>query len=211
MAYLVLVRHGQSKWNALGLWTGWQHDVELSEEGRIEAQRAAQSLADIELHVAHSSDQVRAKDTLKEIKHALKLDHIPTNEHEALRERHYGEYTGKNKWQVKVEVGEEEFTKIRRGWDHPIPGGESLKQVHARVVPYYEQQILNDLKAGKNVIVTSSGNALRALVKHLEQIADDKIHHLEIGLGEVHVYEIGEDGSVLSKEIRALNPKRGKI
>lgn len=211
MAYLVLVRHGQSKWNALGLWTGWQHDVELSEDGRREAQKAAETLHDIELHVAHSSDQVRARQTLAEIKKALKLAHIPTNEHEALRERHYGEYTGKNKWQVKEEVGEEEFTKIRRGWDHPIPGGESLKQVHARVVPYYEEQILKDLKIGKNVIVASSGNALRALVKHLEQISDDEVYALEIGLGEVHLYEIDEDGTILSKEIRATNPNKGKI
>src|SRR6476619_2408667 len=151
MSYLILVRHGKSEWNALGLWTGWT-DVELTQEGRKEAQKAAQALQDIEIHSSHTSKLKRAQQTLDEIKTALNLAHIPTSEHEALNERHYGIYTGKNKWQVKEQVGEEEFTKIRRGWDHPIPEGESLKQVYDRLLPYYEEQILKDLKEGKNVI-----------------------------------------------------------
>ncbi len=206
MAYLVLVRHGQSEWNALGLWTGWA-DVSLTPQGKAEARRAAEHLRDITLHKGHTSKLKRTQETLEEIRQALQHTDFETVEHEALNERHYGDYTGKNKWEVKEAVGDEEFTKIRRGWDHPLPGGESLKDVHSRAVPYYEEHILADLKAGKNVIVASSGNTLRAIVKHLEVIADDEVHHLEIGTGEVLVYEISEDGTVIGKELRAAGGK----
>jgi 2,3-bisphosphoglycerate-dependent phosphoglycerate mutase len=211
MAYLVLVRHGQSEWNALGLWTGWK-DVPLTDQGKEEARKAAEHLQDIQLHKAYTSKLTRAQQTLHEIKEALghtadKKGELKTEEHEALNERHYGDYTGKNKWEVKEAIGEEEFTKLRRNWDHPVPGGETLKDVHARTLPYYEQHILDDLKNGKNVIVAAHGNTLRALMKHLDKISDDNVHELEIGTGEVVVYEIGEDGVVRGKEVRASGGK----
>lgn len=206
MAYLVLVRHGQSEWNALGLWTG-QEDVALTEEGKQEARRAVEHLKDIPFHRAHTSKLQRAKQTLHEIKEALGHTELETVAHEALNERHYGEYTAKNKWEIKEQLGEEEFTKLRRTWDHPVPGGETLKDVHDRVLPYFEQHILDDLKAGKNIIVAAHGNSLRALMKHLEEYTDDKVHELEIGTGEVLVYEISENGTVLNKELRAKGGK----
>jgi len=206
MAYLVLVRHGQSKWNALGLWTG-QRDIELTDQGREEARRAVEHLKDIPLHKAHTSKLIRAKQTLEEIKQALNQVELETVEHEALNERDYGDYTAKNKWEIANQLGEEEFTKLRRNWDHPVPGGETLKDVHARVLPYYEQEILKDLKEGKNVIVAAHGNSLRALMKHLDNQPEDKVHELDIGTGEVLVYEISEDGTVLGKEIRAKGGK----
>lgn len=206
MAYLVLVRHGQSEWNALGLWTG-QEDVPLTEQGKQEARHAVEYLRDIPLHKAHTSKLTRAKQTLQEIKEAMNHHELETIEHKALNERHYGDYTAKNKWEVAEQLGEEEFSKLRRNWEHPVPGGETLKDVHARVLPYYEQHILSDLKAGKNVIVAAHGNSLRALMKHLEDYADNKVHELEIGTGEVLVYEISEDGRVLGKEIRARGGK----
>ncbi|MBL8159299.1 2,3-diphosphoglycerate-dependent phosphoglycerate mutase [Candidatus Saccharibacteria bacterium] len=202
MAYLVLVRHGQSEWNALGLWTG-QEDVPLTEQGKLEARAAAEHLREIELHKAHTSSLSRTQQTLHEIKEALAHTELDTTSHDALNERHYGEFQAKNKWEIRDTIGEEEFTKLRRNWDHPVPGGETLKDVHDRVLPYYEQHILEDLKVGKNVIVSAHGNTLRALMKHLDQVADDEVHRLEIGTGEVHVYEINEDGSVISKEIKA--------
>lgn len=206
MAYLVLVRHGQSEWNALGKWTGWQ-DVPLTEQGRAEATKAAEYLQDITLHKAYTSKLSRAQQTLHEIKQALQNSDIETIEHEALNERHYGEYTGKNKWDIKIQIGEAEFLKLRRNWDHPVPGGETLKDVHARTVPYFEKHILEDLRAGKNIIIAGHGNTLRALMKHLDQIADDKVHELEIGTGEVLVYEISESGTVFSKTIRTSGGK----
>lgn len=206
MAYLVLVRHGQSEWNALGLWTG-QEDVALSEQGVAEARKAAEYLEDIELHKAHTSRHSRAQHTLREVLEALHKVELEIIEHEALNERHYGDYQAKNKWDIKEQIGEEEFNKLRRNWDHPVPNGETLKDVSERVLPYYEKHILEDLKAGKNVIVSAHGNSLRALMKHLDQVSDDKAHEVEIGTGGVHVYEINENGTVISKEIRTNGGK----
>jgi len=209
MAYLALVRHGQSKWNAEGLWTGWT-DIDLNEKGVEEAQTAAEAIKDIPFSIAHTSDLIRAKHTLDEILKILKLN-IPVIIDKALREKNYGDYAGKNKWQVKEQVGEEEFQKIRRSWDYVLPNGESLLNVYERVVPYFENTILKDLKLGKNVLVSTHGNTLRALVKYLENIADDEISSLEVGTGEVYLYAIDENGKVQSKEIRSTNPNAGKI
>jgi 2,3-bisphosphoglycerate-dependent phosphoglycerate mutase len=206
MAYLVLVRHGQSEWNALGLWSGWANP-ELSEKGKEEARLAADHLRDITLHKGYASKLARAQQTLEEIKTALDTVDLETVHHEALNERDYGDYTGKNKWEIKDKVGEEEFVRIRRHWDHPVPNGETLKDVHARVKPYYEETILKDLKAGRNVIVAAHGNSLRALTKHLTEHPEELAHEIEIGTGEVHVYEISEDGTVISKEIRSIGGK----
>ncbi len=206
MAYLVLVRHGQSEWNALGQWTGLT-DVELTEQGREEARKAARELEDITFHRAHTSQLKRAQDTLGHILEELGQAELEARRHAALNERDYGELTGKNKWQVKEEHGEEKFTLWRRSWDHQVPGGETLKDVHDRVVPYYEEHIAKDLKAGHNVIVAAHGNTLRALVKHLEDIHEDNVDAVEIGTGEVYVYEIDEDGKVVGKQIRVAGGK----
>lgn len=200
MSYLVLVRHGQSEWNALGLWTG-QEDVELTDQGKAEARKAAEHLKDITLHKAHTSSLTRAKQTLEEIKGALEHTELETVNDSALDERHYGNYQAKNKWEIKDQIGDEAFTKLRRTWDYPVPNGETLKDVHSRVLPYFEEHILEDLKDGKNIIVAAHGNSLRALMKHLDEIDDDKVHELEIGTGEVVVYEIADDGKVLGKNV----------
>lgn len=200
MAHLVLVRHGQSEWNALGLWTG-QRDVALTDQGKDEARRAATHLKDITLHKAHTSNLQRAQQTLQEIKQVLGAHELETIAHEHLNERDYGDYTAKNKWEIAEQLGEEEFTKLRRNWDHPVPGGETLKDVHARVIPYYEHYVLPDLKKGMNVIIAAHGNSLRALMKHLEQAADEEVHTLEIGTGQVLVYEVNENGEVVDKTV----------
>jgi 2,3-bisphosphoglycerate-dependent phosphoglycerate mutase len=200
MAYLVLVRHGQSEWNALGKWTGWK-DIPLTEQGKEEARKAAQSLENITFDKAYTSNLVRSQQTLEEIKLHLNQVGIEASASEALNERDYGDYTGLNKWEAKEQMGDEEFIKIRRSWDHPIPNGETLKDVFKRVKPYYESEIIKDLKQGKNVIIAAHGNSLRALVKHLESIPDDQISSLEIGTGEVYMYTIDSDGSIAEKTI----------
>lgn len=204
MAYLVLVRHGQSEWNLLGQWTGLT-DVNLTDEGREEARRAAKTLEDIDLHRAYTSKLMRAKHTLDEIVTHLGRTDIERSEHAELNERDYGDLTGKNKWQVRDEYGEEKFQAWRRSWDHPVPGGETLKDVSERVLPFYKQHILEDLKHGKNVIVAAHGNSLRALIKYLDDVADDDSHKVEIMTGEVLVYEIDDTGSLLKKEVRLTN------
>ncbi len=207
MAYLVLVRHGQSEWNLLGQWTGLT-DVSLTDEGREEARRAAKTLEDIDLQRAYTSKLTRAKHTLDEIVTHLGRKDIERSEHAELNERDYGELTGKNKWQVKEEYGEEKFMAWRRSWDHPVPGGETLKDVSERVLPFYEQHILEDLKNGKNVIVAAHGNSLRALIKYLEDVADEDAHTVEIMTGEVLVYQIDDTGKLLKKEVRLTNDKK---
>lgn len=200
MAYLVLVRHTESEWNAKGLWTGLT-DISLSAEGKEKARLTADELKSIRFDVAFTSALKRAKETLVEIKAALNAD-FPTIENKSLNERDYGEFTGKNKWEIQKQMGEDEFKKLRRAWDYPIPNGETLKDVYNRVVPYYQTQILPYLKNGKNVLVVAHGNSLRALVKYLENIPDNDISNLEIATGEIIIYKIKEDGSIQSKERR---------
>src|SRR3990167_2205888 len=198
MAYLILVRHGTSEWNALGLWQGWT-DIPLAQKGKEDALRAAESLRGIRIDRAYTSVLKRAKETWEIMKDALGIA-PPTVEHQALNERHYGIYQGKNKWQVKEDVGEEEFQRIRRSWDHPIPEGETLEDVYKRIVPYYENTILKELKEGKNVVVVAHGNSLRALVKYLEHLSIEEVLNLEFGIGEVYIYEVDSEGKIVSKE-----------
>ena len=207
MAYLILVRHGKSEWNKLGQWTGLT-DVGLAEEGRTEARLAAAALNDIEITSAHTSLLKRAQQTLEEMKAALGLQTLQEKKDAALNERDYGIYTGKNKWQVKEAIGEEAFQKLRRGWDVAVPEGETLKDVHDRVVPYYTAHIHPEVAAGKNVLVVAHGNSLRALAKHLEDMDERAVCELEIGTGEVYCYEFDGAGALIGKTIRAANPDK---
>jgi 2,3-bisphosphoglycerate-dependent phosphoglycerate mutase len=210
MAKLVLVRHGLSALNKTGQWTGWV-DPDLAPEGEEQAKVAGQDLKDIQFDYTYANILRRCRQTLAIVKKEIGQEVIPTILSWELNERNYGDYTLKNKWQVKEEVGEETFQQIRRSWDFPIPNGESLKQVSERAIPYYDEAIIPQLKAGKNVLIVSSGNALRALVKHIEGIPDDKIGDLEIGTGEVYVYDIDSEGNMTNKEVRASNPNKGKV
>jgi len=207
MAYLALIRHGQSEWNELGLWTGLR-DIPLNDVGLAEARQAGEALRGIKFDVGYTSDLVRAHQTMDEILTVLGQTDLPVARDAALNERDYGDLTAKNKWDIQKQYGDEQFVKWRRSWDYPVPGGETLKDVHARVVPYYQQHILPDLKAGKNVVVSAHGNSLRALVKYLDKISDQDVPSLEIGTGEVYLYEVDPSGQILSRAIRAANPNR---
>lgn len=209
MAKLVLVRHGMSEYNKLGLWTGWD-DPSLAPEGIEDAKRAGEALKDIHFDYVYSADLKRAIETLDEILQTTGQIKITPSINWEIKERSYGVFTKKNKWQVKEEVGEEEFQKIRRGWDHPIQDGESLKQVNERIWPFFQKEILPKLKEGKNILMVSSGNSIRALLKSLENISEDKIGEVEFGIGEAWVYDIDQNGNVTSKEIRNKNVLAGK-
>ncbi len=203
MAYLVLVRHGESEWNAKSLWTGWT-DVELTERGRGQARAEASLFKDMKFDICFTSTLKRAKQTWDEIRTEIQAIGIPTIEDKALNERDYGDLTGKNKWKIKEEYGEELFQKWRRSWDVRPPKGESLKDVSERVVPYYRAKILSEIKLGKNVIVVAHGNSLRALMKYLENIPDNEIAKVEIGLSEAYVFEIDKEGKIVGKEVRTV-------
>lgn len=200
MAYLVLVRHGESEYNAKSLWTGWANPS-LTEKGKEQARHAGELLKDIHFDFVYTSVLKRAIETWEEINTILKTSLTPIA-NQALNERDYGDMTGKNKWEVKETVGEEEFQRIRRSWDYPPPHGESLKMVYERVLPYYEKEILPKLREGKNIIIASSGNSLRALVKHLENVSDHDIPTLEFTTGGVYVYTLDNEGKVTNKDVR---------
>lgn len=200
MAYLILIRHGITNWNAEGRWHGLS-DIPINEEGKNQAKQAAQAIKGIKVDIAYTSNLIRTKQTSEEICKASGYN-CPVFSNAALNERDYGIYTGKNKWQINKEIGDEQFLKLRRGWDHPIPQGESLKDVYDRVIPFYQQEILEKLKQGKNVMVVSSGNTLRALIKYLDNISDEEISHLELNFAEVRIYHIDQTGQVVSREIK---------
>jgi 2,3-bisphosphoglycerate-dependent phosphoglycerate mutase len=186
MAYLALIRHGQSEWNAKNLFTGWM-DTELTEKGFLEARTAATKLSGKKWDLIFESDLMRVKQSAEVTIKTLHLK-IPTIETQALRERNYGIYTQKNKDFVKKELGAD-YEKFHRGWDFPIPEGESLKQVYERVVPYYLAEIEPRLKEGKNIIVFASGNSLRALCKYVKNLSDKEIEDFEIKTGEVQLID----------------------
>lgn len=206
MSYLVLVRHGQSEWNLLNQFTG-HTDVGLTKKGEEEARAAAKLLQNISLHRAHTSDLKRAQQTLDLILEETNQKDIPIKKHSAIKERDYGDLTGKNKDEAKAHFGDELFLKYRRSWDVAPPNGESLKDTSLRTIPYFETEIMRDLQEGHNVIVAAHGNSLRAMVKYLENIPDEEIPKLEIGTGEIYIYELDDDGTVINKEIRDHNAK----
>lgn len=197
MAYLILVRHGVTDWNLQGKWQGLT-DTSLSEEGRKQSKEVARVLRDTKIDVVYTSELQRTKQTYEEICHSLNLS-CPVFCSPALNERDYGIYTGRNKWEVEKELGHEQFIRLRRGWDCPIPQGEALIDVYNRVVPFYKENILKDLKQGKNVLVISSGNTLRALIKYLENISDLEIASLELAFGGIYMFEVAKGGKILSK------------
>lgn len=210
MAYLILIRHGKSEYNEKGIWTGWDNPP-LIESGKEDARKAAQDIRDLKINYIYSAPLLRVTETRDIIKQELNLSDVPTIENTALNERDYGDFTGKNKWQIKDEVGEKTFQKIRRSWDYPIPNGESMKTVYERIVPYFQTEIEPKLKSNKNVLIVSSGNSLRALVKYLDNLTEEQIANLEFGIGEVYVYQVDSGGKVTNREIRNKNPMAGKI
>lgn len=199
MSYLVLMRHGTSLWNKLGIWTG-KTDIPLDRQGEAEAKKMADKIKDIPIDLIFTSKLARARQTGDIVKKQLGLIQS-TIECRALDERDYGIYTGKNKWQVRKEVGWETFERIRRGWDFPISGGENLKQVFNRVVPFFRSRVLPHLTEGRNVLVVAHGNSLRALTTYLLGLTAEEVSRLEFKIGEVHIYRIGKDGQVESRQI----------
>src|SRR3989344_292157 len=192
MAYLILVRHGVTDWNVEGRWHGLT-DIPLNEKGRKQAREAAKLLSGMRVDSVYTSMLSRTTQTYDEICSTLGLV-CPFIAHPALNERDYGIYTGKNKWEVEKQLGHEKFINLRRSWNQPIPEGEALRDVYNRVVPFYKQKILQDLKSGKNVLVVSSGNTLRALIKYLENISDEDISKLELNFAEIYLFEVDKKG-----------------
>jgi 2,3-bisphosphoglycerate-dependent phosphoglycerate mutase len=197
---LVLVRHGQSEWNKLNLFTGWR-DVELSERGIEEARKAGHALkkAGFTFDIAFTSALKRAQDTLDIILEELGQTDIPIERDQALNERDYGDLAGLNKDDARERWGDEQVHAWRRSYDTPPPGGESLKDTAERVLPYYEEKILPLVKEGKDVIVSAHGNSLRALIMQLDGLTSEEVTELNLATGVPIVYSISPDGNVTEK------------
>lgn len=214
---LILLRHGQSEWNEKNLFTGW-YDVSLTEKGRAEAKRGGELLKETGNlpDILHTSLLTRAIVTSNIALEAADHVWIPIKRSWRLNERHYGALQGKNKAEVLEQFGEEQFMIWRRSYDTPppeldddspfsqandpryadlvsMPRTECLEQVLERLLPYWTEQIVPDLKAEKTVLVTAHGNSLRALVKHLDGISDEDIAKLNIPTGIPLVYELDEN------------------
>jgi bisphosphoglycerate-dependent phosphoglycerate mutase len=196
---LIFIRHQQTDWNEQGLWQG-KHDRHLTLKGFHMAERLGESLKDIKIDYAFTSEQVRTIETLSSILETLNRQDIKVKHAIELNERDYGDYTGKNKWQVKSEVGEEEFQQIRRDFDYPIPNGESLQDVYSRVVPYYMSNILPLLQQKYNILVVAHGNSLRALLKYINGWDNATVSKNEFDFETIAVYEIDTDGKAISTE-----------
>ncbi|KQW48589.1 phosphoglycerate mutase [Nocardioides sp. Root1257] len=229
---LVLLRHGESEWNAKNLFTGWV-DVPLNDKGRAEGVHAGELLreAGVLPDVVHTSLLRRAINTAATALDGADRHWIPVRRSWRLNERHYGALQGKNKKETLDEYGEEQFMLWRRSFDVPpppldddsefsqaglpqyadlgaeLPRTECLKDVIARFLPYWESDIVPDLRAGRTVLVAAHGNSLRALVKHLDGISDEDIAALNIPTGMPLVYELDEDLQPTVAGGRYLDPE----
>lgn len=229
---LILLRHGESQWNALNLFTGWV-DVDLTEKGRAEAVHGGVLMkeAGVLPDVVHTSLQRRAITTAHLSLDACDRHWIPVARSWRLNERHYGALQGKNKKQTLQTYGEEQFMLWRRSYDVPppaiaaddeyaqtgdpryadlgdaMPASECLKDVVTRMLPYFESAIVSDLRAGKTVLVAAHGNSLRALVKHLDGISDDAIAGLNIPTGMPLLYRLDADLKPLIAGGQYLDPE----
>jgi len=227
---LVLLRHGESEWNAKNLFTGWV-DVALSETGVEEARRGGALLAEAGIlpDVVHTSLLRRAITTANLALDAADRHWIPVRRSWRLNERHYGALQGKDKAQTLAEFGEEQFMLWRRSYDVPPPAiekgsefsqdadpryadapevlTECLKDVLERALPYVESDVFGDLKADKTVLVAAHGNSLRAIIKHLDGISDEDIAGLNVPTGIPLVYELDEDFRPVTAGGRYLDPE----
>jgi 2,3-bisphosphoglycerate-dependent phosphoglycerate mutase len=232
---LVLLRHGESEWNAKNLFTGWV-DVDLTEKGRAEAVRGGELLVEAGIlpDIVHTSVQRRAISTANITLDAADRHWIPVKRNWRLNERHYGALQGKDKKKVLDEFGEEQFMLWRRSYDVPpppidpddefaqtgdpryaglgdaMPRTECLKDVVGRLVPYWENEIQDDLADGLTVLLAAHGNSLRALVKTLDGVSDEDIVGLNIPTGMPLVYELDEQFRPLTPGGRYLDPEAAK-
>ncbi len=202
MAYLVLLRHGQSQWNLENRFTGWV-DVALTAKGEKEARQAGKKIkaAGLQFDTTFTSVLQRAIRTLELVLEVLGQSPLPVEQDQALNERHYGDLQGLNKAETAKKFGDEQVRLWRRSYDIAPPGGESLANTAARTLPYLKDRLLPTVQAGQHVLVVAHGNSLRSIIMHLDRLSREAVLSLELGTGVPVVYDIDAEGNVRSKEI----------
>jgi 2,3-bisphosphoglycerate-dependent phosphoglycerate mutase len=198
MGKLILLRHGESQWNSENRFTGWI-DIGLTEKGKREAFDAGKLIKDIPIDCAFTSVLIRAIDTLTEALRGADQELVPVMKDPALNERMYGDLQGLNKTECVEKFGAAQVKIWRRSYDVPPPNGESLKDTAIRTLPYFEKDILPLVEQGKNVLISAHGNSLRAIVMNLDKLTKEEVVELNIPNAVPIVYEIDEEGKVISK------------
>jgi 2,3-bisphosphoglycerate-dependent phosphoglycerate mutase len=206
MGELVILRHGESEWNASGRWTGIT-DVHLTKKGEHEGELLGEQIKDIHFDHAYVSEQIRTLETLQAALKTQGQTDLAYDRRRAIDERDYGEFTGLNKWEMKQQLGEDVFNSVRRGWDYPVPAGETLKDVYNRSVPFYLDEVLPLLKEGKNIMLVAHGNSIRSLMKYIENISDAQIGETEMIFGTILIYQVDQHGRMVHKEERHIKTK----
>ena len=195
MSNLILIRHGQSVWNASNRFTGWT-DVDLSEKGVLEAEQAGRDLSAFRIDVVHTSDLIRAQRTAEIIMQLNESSEgAVTKSDWRLNERNYGSLQGLNKAETAEKHGAHQVHIWRRSFDVAPPDGESLQMTAERTIPYYKKEIIPDLLDGRNVLVSAHGNSLRSIVMHIENMSPKEIVSLEIPTGSP-IHYLFEEGNV---------------
>ena len=199
---LVILRHGESTWNELNLFTGW-HDVPLTERGKREAAQAGTTMREEGLHfdVAHTSVLTRAVVTCYLTLEELGQVWLPLQRHWRLNERHYGGLQGLDKKQTADQYGLDQVKIWRRSYDIPPPNGKALKNTAERTLPFFERCILDDIKQGKNVLVVAHGNSNRSIVMMLDNLSKEEVLELNLDTGVPLVYDLTVEGGVVGKQI----------
>jgi 2,3-bisphosphoglycerate-dependent phosphoglycerate mutase len=199
MPKLVLVRHGQSLWNLQNRFTGWV-DVPLTAVGEDEARRAGERLRGTSFDVAYTSALSRAQETLRLILETSGIA-VPVIRDAALNERDYGDLAGLDKAATAERYGAEQVHIWRRSFDIAPPGGESLKDTALRTLPFFERAVLEDVRAGRDVLVVAHGNSNRSIVMRLDGLDEQAVTSLELATGVPLVYDLDSTGAVLSKDV----------
>lgn len=201
MSKLILLRHGESEWNKLNLFTGWK-DVDLTDQGKIEAKLAAFAIQNLKVEIDHaySSALKRAKNTLDIVLYILKNQTTIISD-AALNERNYGDLTGLNKDEAREKWGNEQIKIWRRSYDIAPENGESLKDTSDRTIPYFKEQILPKLYNKENVIITAHGNSLRSIIMLVEGLDEQEIVNVEINTGIPIVYEYDDKKMIKKTEL----------
>ena len=204
---LILVRHTESTDNVRGVWSGIRN-VGLTPKGRADARAIGERLRGLDFNVIYLSPLKRTRQTLNEILKSYGKTKAKVKKTAAINERDYGELAGHDKWQVRAAIGVRAFNDIRRGWDVPVPDGETLRDVYERVIPWYREIVLPQLLDGKNILIVAHGNSNRALRKYLENISNEAIKYIEMDFATVRIYDIRPNGRAKHGTTRRIKTDR---